>query len=418
MKEQSIETVAESRPVWESLEAFARQGVQNLLQRVLEEEVEALLGRRRYERREGVDAAPGYRNGAGKPRRLSLTCGTITVRRPRVRGLAERFESQLLPLFKRRTEAVGQLLPTLYLHGLATGDFDLALRGVLGAGAPLSAASIARLKAGWQAEYEVWRSRSLADLEPVFVWVDGVYVKAGLEKDKAAMLVVLAGLRDGRKVILAVESGHRESTESWGALLRDLKRRGLRAPRVVIGDGHLGIWGALAAVFPTVAEQRCWNHRIVNLLDKLPKRLQAEAKSLLTKIPYAETREEAERQKRAFQTWATKKGVAAVGQALDHDWARLVTFYTFPQAHWKHLRTTNPIESPFAAVRLRTTAAKRYKKVENATAVIWKTLLIAEQTFRRLDAPELLAEVAEGVTYANGVRVKPSPVTADEKAAA
>jgi len=285
MKEQSTETVTESRPVWEGLEAFARQGVQDLLQRVLEEEVAALLGRQRYARREGVDVAAGYRNGYGKPRRLSLSVGTITLRRPRVRGLAERFESQLLPLFKRRTEAVGQRLPRLYLHGLALGDFDLALRGLLGEGAPLSAASVARLKAGWQAEYELWRPRSLADLEPVFLWVDGVYVKAGLEKDKAAMLVVLAGLRDGRKVILAVESGHRESTESWRAVLRDLQRRGLRAPRVVVGDGHLGIWGALPAVFPTAAEQRCWNHRLLNLLDKLPRRLQAEAKSLLTKIP-------------------------------------------------------------------------------------------------------------------------------------
>ena len=418
MKEKNTEQGVESRPVWEGLEAFARQGVEKLLQRVLEEEVEALLGRARYERREGIDAQIGYRNGYGKPRRVSLMAGTITVRRPRVRGLEARFESRLLPLFKRRTEAIGQLLPTLYLHGLATGDFDLALRGLLGEGAPLSAASIARLKASWQAEYELWRSRSLADLEPVYLWVDGVYVKAGLEKDKAAILVVLAGGRDGRKVILAVEGGHRESTESWSALLRDLKRRGLRGPRLVIGDGHLGIWGALAAVFPMVAEQRCWNHRILNLLDKLPKRLQAEAKSLLTKMPYAATREVAERQKRAFQSWAARKGAAAVGQALDHDWARLVTFYQFPAAHWKHLRTTNPIESPFAAVRLRTTAAKRYKRVENATAVIWKTLLIAEQTFRRLDAPELLAEVAEGAVYVNGVRVQRTEDTAKKKAAA
>ena len=291
MKEQSTETETESRPVWEGLEAFARQGVQDLLQRMLEEEVAAMLGRRRYARREGIDAAAGYRNGHGKPRRLSLSVGTITLRRPRVRGLAERFESQLLPLFKRRTEAVGQLLPRLYLHGLALGDFDLALRGLLGDGAPLSAASVARLKAGWQAEYELWRTRSLAELEPVILWFDGIYVKAGLEKDKAAMLVVLAGLRDGRTVILAVESGHRESTESWRTVLRDLQRRGLSAPRVVVGDGHLGIWGALPAVFPRAAEQRGWNHRLLNLLDKVPMRLQAEAKSLLTKIPYAETRE-------------------------------------------------------------------------------------------------------------------------------
>jgi putative transposase len=404
VREKSTETVGTSSPTWETLEAFARQSMQQLLQRLLEEEVGGLLGRGRYARREAVDPAVGYRNGFGKPRRVSLSSGTLTVRRPRVRGLTERFESRLLPAFKRHTEEVGRLLPELYLHGLALGDFDLALRGLLGDGAPLSAAAIARLKAGWQAEYELWRTRAVADLEVVYLWVDGIYVKAGLEKDKAAMLVVLAGLRDGRKVILAVESGYRESTESWAALLRDLKRRGLRAPKLVIGDGHLGIWGALTAIFPEAAEQRCWNHRIMNVLDKLPRTRQAEARSLLTKIPYAATREEAERQKQAFQAWCAKRGLAEVGRRLDRDWARMVTFYQFPQEHWKHLRTTNPVESPFAAVRLRTAAAKRFKKVENATAVIWKTLLVAEHTFRRLDAPELLPDVAHGVEYVNGVR--------------
>jgi transposase-like protein len=349
MKEKSTETGPESRPVWESLETFARQGVQRLLQQLLEEEVEEVLGRRRYERRDGVDAALGYRNGWGKPRRLSAMAGTITLRRPRVRGLEARFESRLLPRFKRRTEAVGRLLPELYLHGLAQGDFDLALRGWLGEAAPLSAPSIARLKAGGQAEYETGKRRRLDDLEPVYVWADGIDVKAGLEKDKAAMLVVIAALRDGRKVVLAVESGYRESTESWAALLRDLKGRGLRAPRLLIADGHLGIWGAGRTVFPPVREQRCWNHRLVNVLDTLPKKLQAEARELLTKIPYVETRAEAERQKRAFQAWATKKGVAAAGRRLDEDWERLVTFYAFPKEHWKHLRTTNVVESPFAA---------------------------------------------------------------------
>jgi transposase-like protein len=404
VREKTIGTVAASSPTWETLEAFARENMQQFLQRLLEEEVDSLLGRVRYARREPVDASPGYRNGFGKPRRLSVSNGTITLRRPRVRGLEARFESRLLPAFKRRTEEVGRLLPELYLHGLAQGDFDLALRGLLGEGAPLSAPTIARLKAGWQAEYELWKTRSVADLEVVYLWVDGVYVKAGLEKDKAAMLVVLAALRDGRKVVLAVESGYRESTESWAAILRDLKRRGLVAPKLVIGDGHLGIWGALAAVFPEAAEQRCWNHRLLNILDKLPLKRQAEARSLLTKIPYAETRAEAERQKRAFQTWCAQRGHAEVGRALDRDWDRMVTFYQFPREHWKHLRTSNPVESPFAAVRLRTAAAKRFKKVENATAVIWKTLLIAERTFRRLDAPELLADVARGEVYVNGVR--------------
>jgi len=404
VKEKTTESVAASSPTWETLEAFARQSMQQLLQRMLEEEVDGLLARGRYERRAVVDAAVGYRNGFGKPRRLTLSNGTITLRRPRVRGLSERFESRLLPAFKRRTEEVGRVLPELYLHGLAHGDFDLALRGLLGEGAPLSAPTIARLKAGWQAEYDRWRSRPVDALEVVYLWVDGVYVKAGLEKDKAAMLVVLAALRDGQKVVLAVDSGYRESTESWAAILRDLKRRGLAAPKLVIGDGHLGIWGALAAVFPEAQEQRCWNHRIINVLDKLPLKRQAEARSLLTKIPYAETRDEAERQKRAFQAWCTKRGHADVGRTLDRDWERMVTFYQFPREHWKHLRTSNPVESPFAAVRLRTAAAKRFKKVDNATAVIWKTLLIAEKTFRRLDAPELLAQVASGVEYVNGVR--------------
>ena len=418
MGKKSTEAAHESSVTWDTLEAFARAGVQRWLQRLLEEEVTGLLGRGRHERPAAVDAAPGYRNGFGKPRQLSVSCGTITIRRPRVRGLDARFESRVLPLFKRRTEEVGRLLPELYLHGLAQGDFDLALRGLLGAGAPLSATSIARLKASWQTEYEAWRSRPLHDLEAVYLWVDGVYVKAGLEKDKAAILVVIAGLRDGRKVVLAVESGYRESIESWATLLRDLQRRGLRVPRLIIGDGHLGIWGALAAVFPTTREQRCWNHRIVNVLDKLPRRLLAEARALLTKIPYADTREEAERQKRAFQAWCTRKGHGAIGRLLDHDWERLVTFYAFPKAHWKHLRTTNVVESPFAAVRLRTAAAKRFKKVENATAVIWKTLLVAERRFRRLDAPELLAEVAEGVAYVNGERVKRTHNEADDRAAA
>jgi len=192
VRKKNTEAVAASSPTWETLEAFARQSMQEFLQRMLEEEVDGILGRARYARREPVDAVPGSRNGFGKPRRLSLSNGTITLRRPRVRGLSERFESRLLPAFRRHTEEVGRLLPELYLHGLAQGDFDLALRGLLGDGAPLSAPSIARLKAGWHAEYELWQTRSVADLEVVYLWVDGVYVKAGLEKDKAAILVVLA----------------------------------------------------------------------------------------------------------------------------------------------------------------------------------------------------------------------------------
>ena len=404
------ETTAEpspSIPSWETLEEFARQGVQQLLQRILEEEVTQLLGRAPSERRgKGVDAPRGYRNGYGKPRQLTLSNGTITVHRVRVRGLEERFVSRVLPLFQRRTREVNQAIPELYLHGLAEGDFEMALHGLLGNGAPLSPGSVARLKTAWQAEYDTWCQRPLGHLDVVYLWVDGIYVKAGLEKEKAALLTGIAALRDGRKVVLAVTPGQRESTESWSALLRDLKQRGLNCPKLVIGDGHLGIWGALTNVFPEAKEQRCWNHRIINVLDKLPKKQQAQARVLLTRIPYADTQEQAEKLKRAFQLWCRKRGLQAAGELLDQDWERMMTFYSFPQEHWQHLRTTNIVESPFAAVRLRTNAAKRYKKVANATAVIWKTLQIAERHFRNLTAPDRLAEVADGATFVNGKRVQ------------
>lgn len=331
-----------------------------------------------------------------------MSCGTITVRRPRLRECAERFVSRVLPFFKRKSTAIDHLLPELYLHGLAHGDFDLALRGLLGADAPLSGSTVARLKEHWQAELVQWQGRSLEDLEAVYLWVDGLYVKAGLEKDKAALLVVLAALSNGQKVVLAVVPGHRESTASWSAVLRDLKARGLRAPRLVIGDGHLGIWAGLRNVYPEVEEQRCWNHKILNVLDKLPKREQAVAKPLLCQIPYAPTHREAERRKAQFGRWCEQRGYTDAAQCLERDWDRLTTFYQFPQPHWQHLRTTNPVESPFAAVRLRTDAAKRFKKVAHATAVIWKMLMVAQQTFRRVKHPELMVEVYRGKKFLEG----------------
>jgi transposase-like protein len=224
----------------------------------------------------------------------------MTVQRPRVRNLAERFVSRLLPLFQRRTKQVGELLPQLYLHGLALGDFERALRSLLGEGAPLSPASLQRLKAQWQHEYEAWKRRRLDELEIVYVWADGLYVKAGLETGKAALLILIGALTDGRKVVLAVESGQRESKESWGAVLRDLRMRGLKPWRCTIADGHLSIWAALAEQQPTAAEQRCWNHRIVNVLDAIPTKHQAEAKPLLTALPYAETQVECERLRDQF----------------------------------------------------------------------------------------------------------------------
>jgi putative transposase len=400
--------------MWERLEGFVREHIQRFIQTLLEEEVTALLGRPKSARRAAVDAPAGMRNGYGKPRRLSLSAGTITVRRPRVRGMSERFVSRVLPLFKRRTREVGELLPTLYLHGLALGDFDLALRGLLGEAAPLSPASLARLKAQWQLEYEAWKRRRLDDLEVVYAWADGLYVKAGLEETRAALLVLIGALTTGQKIVLAVESGQRESQESWGAVLRDLRARGLKPWRCTIADGHLGIWAALAEQQPTAAEQRCWNHRIINVLDVIPTKHQAQARTLLCAMPYAESQAACEELRTQFIKRYRQLAPKA-GERLLHDWERLVTFYQFPREHWRHLRTTNVVESPFAAVRLRTTAAKRFKKVDSATAIIWKVLQMAETTFRRLNAPELLPAVYAGAQYVDGLKqtaVNPRDVAA------
>ena len=403
MGKKSTGSGSESRPEWDQLEEWVRGQVQELIQELLEEEVTEFLGRAKSARRSESDSGAGYRNGYGRPRRLTLSSGTIQLRRPRVRDTEERFESRLLPLFVQRTKQVSDLIPELYLHGLSEGDFDLALRGLLGEDAPVSASTVARLKDKWNAELAKWRARPLDDLEVVYVWVDGVYVKAGLEKEKAAILVVMAALSDGRKVVVMAAPGYRESTQSWSDVLRDIKRRGLSCPRLVVGDGHLGIWGALRNVYRQAAEQRCWNHKVMNVLDRLPKRRQEEAKLLLRRIPYAPSRTEAERLRTVFTRWCRDRSYEAAAEALERDWGRMITFYDFPKEHWGHIRTTNPVESPFAALRLRTNAAKRYKRVDRAIAVIWKMLMVAEQRFRRLKAPELMEDVYLGAQYVDGI---------------
>ena len=414
MDDGNIESGPASRPEWEHLEEWLRGQMQGLIQELLEQEVAEFLGRARPVRRSESDNDVGYRNGYAPPRRLTMSSGTIRIRRPRVRDTEERFESRLLPLFVHRTREVDDLIPELYLHGLSEGDFDLALRGLLGEEAPISASTVARLKERWNAELAAWRARPLEDLEVVYMWVDGVYVKAGLERDKAAVLVVMAALSDGSKVVVSVVPGYRESTRSWSEVLRDLRDRGLNCPRLVVGDGHLGIWGALRNVWPQAGEQRCWNHKIINVLDKLPKRQYEQGRLLLRNVPYAETRAEAERLRKVFTRWCGDHSYEAASEAIERDWERMVTFYDYPREHWRHLRTTNPVESPFAALRLRTDAARRYKRVDRAIAVIWKMLMVAEKRFRRLQAPELMADVYLGARYVDGIAVE---ATAEKVAA-
>lgn len=409
MRKRTSYPVVESRAVqYATLEQWARGKIQAQLQQLLEEEVTTFLGRTKHERRSKVapvDPPAGNRNGYGKSRAFSMLNGTVMVKRPRVRDLTERFESKILPLFKRRTQEVGTLLPELYLHGLSTGDFELALRGLLGEGAPLSASSIQRLKARFELDYEAWKTQDLSNLEVVYWWADGLYVKAGIADRKSALLTIVGALTTGEKVVLACESGERESKESWLTLLRHLKSRGLKFPRLTVADGHLGIWAAFGEMHPTGAEQRCWNHKIANVLNDLPKTVQRQAAERLKAMPYAETKGECERLRDVFVRTYHKTDKKAV-ETLLRDWDRLVTFYAFPREHWRHLRTTNIVESPFSSVRLRTDASRRYKRVEGATAVIWKILQVAEQSWRKLNAPELLPLVASGLTCTDGIMLK------------
>ena len=400
MKKDSGKTAQSSRATYDLLEETARLKIQEFIQDVFKEEIAEFLGRGKSERIKGIDIPRNYRNGKGKPRKFALMNGTITVRRPRLRDV-KGFESKILPLFKRRTRELGEMLPELYLHGLANRDFELALRGLLGDGAPLSAASIQRLKGKWQAEYQEWKEQDLSGLEVTYQWADGIYVKAGLEKNKAALLVIIGALANGEKKILACESGYRESKESWMEVLRDLTGRGLKLGRLTVADGHLGIWSALGELHPQGEEQRCWNHKIMNVLNAMPKAVRTEAAEYLAKIPYAKTRQECQRLRDRFAARYRKNYLKAVEKLLS-DWDRMVTFYSFPKDHWVHIRTSNVVESPFSSARLRTDAAKRFKKVENATSMLWKLLQVAEKNFRVLNSPHLLPDVYAGKQFVNG----------------
>jgi len=399
------DTGASSTATYEKLETLVRAKMKDFIEDILQEEVTAFLGRAWHERAKGIiDASLGRRNGRGRPRKLALMNGTVTIRRPRIRGLEERFESRVLPLFKRRTKELSEMLPELYLHGLSSGDFELALRGLLGDGAPLSPSSIDRLKAKWRLEYEQWKREDLSDIKLVYQWADGLYVKAGFEKEKAALLVLIGADDQGNKKFLAVESGYRESHESWADVVRDLKRRGLKLGRLTVADGALGLWSCLRELHPEGDEQRCWNHRITNILDDIPKKHQTEASELLTQMPYEPTKALCEKKRDEFIRRFKKISPKATEKIMV-DWDRMVTFYSYPEEHWVHLRTTNIVESPFNAIRIRTNASKRYKKIENAEAMIWKLTQVAEKTFRKLHAPELMERVYRGEKFYDGKAV-------------
>lgn len=389
---------------YEDLEEYARGKIRAHLQDLLEQEVTEWLGREKSERKQSPLEQPGYRNGYGKKRRFTMSLGTMEIRRPRVRDLGERFKSRVLPMFKRQTKQVRELIPELYLHGLASGDFELALRELLGEGAPLSATSLQRLKEKWQGEYEQWKQTGIEEKDWAYLWADGIYVKAGIGKEKAALLVVIGVKEDGTKRFLALEPGYRESKESWAVVLRQLKGRGVKSVRLFVGDGNLGLWAAVGEVYPQSQEQLCWNHKMLNVIDAVSKKEQVEVKKHLTAMMYAESRQEALKERKTFEQ-AFRHNSKAVKTVVEN-WERLTTYYDFPCEHWKHLRTSNVVESPFSRVRLRTAASRRFKSQVNATCLIWKTMMVAEMSFRKLDAPHLVEKVARGTKYDNGKEVR------------
>jgi putative transposase len=404
-----------------TLDEILERGALRMLQEVLEAEVEEYVSRHR-EARDARGRAQVVRNGKAPVRQLVTGSGTLAVRAPRVNdrrvdadGQRQRFRSEILPSYMRRAPKVTEVLPILYLRGLSTGDFQSALPVLLGEEARgLSPTTITRLTASWDAEYHAWRRRDLHDLDFVYVWVDGVHFRVRLEEDRLCTLVMIGVRADGTKELLAVEDGYRESTESWATVLRELKHRGLRAPVVAVGDSALGFWAAAGTVWPETREQRCWVHRLANVLDKLPKRLQPKAKLALHAIMYAPTRAEAEAGIEAFAAEYDAKYPKAVA-SLCRDQAQLLTFYDFPAEHWRHLRTTNIIESPFATVRLRQRVTKGAGSRTKALMMAFKLLAMAQERWRKVNGSELLPLVRAGVRFVDGVQEKRKKAARDVK---
>ncbi len=354
------------------------------------------------------------RNGHARERRVTVGSGTVPVRAPRVNdkrvdeqtGERRRFSSWILPKYARRSPKVTEVLPILYLRGLSTGDFGPALRDLLGEDASgLSPSSIARLTESWQVEHEAFRKRELRFHQYAYWFVDGVNVSVRLGEDKRLCLLVVIGVReDGAKELLAVEDGYRESTESWAGVMRDLKARGVNEPKLVVGDGALGTWAALRDVFPHARRQACWVHAIANVLDCLPKRLQPRAKGLLHEIMEAPTRAEAGHARQRLREEFDAKYPKALAK-LDRDWQHLTAFYDFPAEHWRHIRTSNAIESSFATVKLRTRVTKGAGSKKAALAMAYKLLDAAQERWRRLNGHELVTDVLAGTKYKDGIQI-------------
>lgn len=387
--------VLSAKEAGDPLEALVRRAAQVMLQEALEREVEEFLERRRYERSDD-EQFRGYRNGMAKERQVTIGSGTIKVQMPRVSDVPqtqEPFASQLIKPYQKRSNTLNELFPKLFIEGLATRDFEPALRCLLGQDAPLSPSTISRLNQKFKGDYEHWRRQRLEGLQIVYLWADGVYLPAGIGDEKACLLVVIGCDASGQKHFLAMEEGYRESKDSWLEVLRDLQARGMNEPAVAIADGGLGFWAALPEVFRQTKEQICWLHKMRNILDKLPQKERAEAAKCLRAIYLSRNKVEAERMAKGLAShWS--KHYAKAAECLLQALPRLLTFFDFPQEHARHLRTTNPIESVFATVRLRTNAAKRFRTVRSGVHLVFKLLERCAKNWQRLSHPEKLKEVS------------------------
>lgn len=385
-----------------------RQGARKLLSQALEAEVEFFLSQ--YgDLKDDAGRQRMVRNGYLPEREIQSGIGPVPVKAPRVRDrhadASQRisFSSLILPPYLRRTRSMEELIPWLYLKGVSTGDFSDALAALVGPGAPgLSPATVSRLKMTWQQDLEFWQKRDLSDRQYVYFWADGIYCNVRMD-DKQCLLVIIGARKDGVKELVALEGGFRESELSWKQLLLDLKGRGLKiAPQLAVGDGALGFWKALAKVYGNTRWQRCWVHKTANVLNKLPKSLQAKAKAKLHQIWMAAEKDEAQRHFDEFvDVYAAKYPKAT--ECLEKDRDQLLTFYDFPAEHWRHIRTTNPIESTFATVRLRTDKIRGCFSAQTVITMAFKLCECAQKRWIRLNNPQRLAEVIRGVKFVNGI---------------
>lgn len=408
-KDTLVELKKPEVKVEDPLMQILRKGAQELLAAALEAEVEAFL-EKYAERKDSKGHREIVRNGSMPERTIQTGLGDISVKAPRVRDKSEaqskiRFTSSILPPYLKRTKNVEELLPWLYLKGISTGDFGEALTALLGKNAPgLSASTISRLKEVWSEELKQWKSRSLKGKEYVYMWVDGIHFGARMEDASQCMLVIIGATATGVKELVGIYDGYRESEQSWLEALNDLKRLGLKScPKLVVGDGALGFWKALPQVFGDTQKQRCWMHKTGNVLDKLPKHLQPRAKENLHQIWMAETKEKAEE---AFDHFieSYKLKYPKATECLEKDRDVLLVFYYFPAEHWTHLRTTNPIESMFSSVRLRTVKTRGMLTRDTMLTMVFKLSMSAQQRWRRLNRPERLGELIQGIKFVDGIK--------------